>query len=37
VGEFRVSYDVIQNTAQVLAIIPKSMAPHWLEEAGEES
>jgi mRNA-degrading endonuclease RelE of RelBE toxin-antitoxin system len=27
VGEFRVSYDVIENTVQVLAIIPKSMAP----------
>jgi len=37
VGEFRVFYDVIENTVQVLAIIPKSMAPHWLEEAGEES
>ena len=36
VGEIRVYYDVMENTVQVLAIIPKSMASHWLEEAGEE-
>jgi hypothetical protein len=27
----------IVRNMQVLAIIPKTMAPHWLEEAGEES
>ncbi len=37
VGEIRVYYDVIEDTVQVLAIIPKSMAPHWLKEAGVES
>ena len=37
VGEIRVYYDVMENTVQVLAIIPKSTALHWLEEAGEES
>ncbi len=37
IGEIRVYYDVIENTVQVLAIIPKSMASHWLEETGEES
>ena len=31
VGEIRVYYDVMENTVQVLAIIPKSMASHWLE------
>ena len=37
VGEIRVFYDVIENTVQVLAIIPKSIALHWLEEVGDES
>ena len=36
VGEFRVFYDVKENNVEVLAIIPKSKAAEWLEQAGEE-
>jgi len=36
VDEFRVFYDVVEATAQVLAIIPKSKAAEWLEEMGEK-
>ncbi len=36
VGESRVFYDVKENNVEVLAIIPKSKAAEWLEQAGEE-
>jgi mRNA interferase RelE/StbE len=36
VGEFRVFYDVRESTVEVLAIVPKSKAAEWLEQAGEE-
>jgi len=36
VGEFRVFYDVRENSVEVLAIIPKAKAAEWLEQAGEE-
>ncbi len=35
-GEFRVFYDVKENSVEILAIIPKSKSAEWLEEAGEE-
>lgn len=35
--EIRVFYDVTENAAEVLAIIPKSIAAEWLKEAGRES
>ncbi len=37
VGEFRVFYDLRENNVEVLAIIPKSKAAEWLEQAGEET
>jgi mRNA interferase RelE/StbE len=37
IGEFRVFYDVRENNVEVLAIIPKSKAAEWLEQAGEET
>ena len=35
IDEFRVFYDVGIKTVEVLAIITKSEATQWLEEAGE--
>ena len=35
VGEIRVFYDVREHKVEILAIIPKSQAPDWLEEWGE--
>lgn len=35
VDETRVFYDVMEVTVDVLAIVPKSKATEWLEEAGE--
>ena len=35
VGEIRVFYDVREHRVEILAIIPKSQAPDWLEEWGE--
>jgi hypothetical protein len=35
IDEFRVFYDVGINAVEVLAIITKSKATKWLEEAGE--
>jgi mRNA-degrading endonuclease RelE of RelBE toxin-antitoxin system len=35
VGEIRVFYDVVEQTVEVLAIVPKSQAAAWLEEMGE--
>jgi hypothetical protein len=37
VGKIRINYDVTEKAAEVLAIIPKSMATDWLEEAGGKS
>lgn len=31
VGEIRIFYDVGENAVEILAIIPKSRAPDWLE------
>jgi mRNA interferase RelE/StbE len=36
VGEIRVFYDVAEEAVEILAIVPKSRAAAWLEEAGEE-
>src|SRR4030065_982056 len=36
VYEIRVFYDVVEATAELLAIIPKSKATEWLEEMGEK-
>ena len=35
VGEFRVSYDVTEDTVEVLAIVSKSEVDAWLAQAGE--
>ena len=35
VAEVRVFYDVTEAAVEVLAIVPKSQAGAWLEEAGE--
>jgi mRNA-degrading endonuclease RelE of RelBE toxin-antitoxin system len=35
VEEFRIFYDVRENEVEILAIIPKSKAAQWLEQAGE--
>ena len=35
VDEIRVFYDVEDDAVEVLAIVPKSRAQEWLEEAGE--
>lgn len=34
VGEFRVFYDVTDQAVEILAIVSKSNAAAWLEEAG---
>ncbi len=36
VGEIRVFYDVVEQSVQVLAIIPKSKASDWLAEAEKQ-
>ena len=33
--DIRVFYDVIEDTVEVLAIVPKSEADQWLEKYGE--
>ena len=35
VDEIRIFYDIREQTVEVLAIVPKSQAAAWLEEAGE--
>jgi mRNA interferase RelE/StbE len=35
VGDVRVYYDVIEETVEILAIVPKDEADRWLAEAGE--
>jgi len=35
VGEFRVFYDVLEQTVEILAIVPKSGADEWLAQSGE--
>jgi mRNA-degrading endonuclease RelE of RelBE toxin-antitoxin system len=35
VGDIRLFYDIIEQTVEILAIVPKSRAAAWLEEAGE--
>lgn len=34
VGEIRVFYDIQKEVVEVLAIVPKSRAAEWLEDAG---
>ena len=36
VDEFRIFYDVVEGTVEVLAILPKSRAYEWLAEEGDE-
>ncbi|MFQ5650157.1 MAG: type II toxin-antitoxin system RelE/ParE family toxin [bacterium] len=36
IGEFRIFYDVTEFAVEVLAIVPKSQAPLWLEKFGEK-
>lgn len=36
VGEVRVFYDVAEGVVEILAIVSKSEAEAWLEEAGEK-
>jgi mRNA interferase RelE/StbE len=35
VGDVRVFYDVTEAAVEILAIVPKSQAVTWLEQAGE--
>jgi len=35
VGDIRGYYDVVEQTVELLAIVPKSRAAAWLEEFGE--
>ena len=35
VGDIRLFYDLVEQTVEILAIVPKSRAAAWLEEAGE--
>jgi mRNA interferase RelE/StbE len=35
VGDVRVFYDVTEAAVKILAIVPKSQAATWLEQAGE--
>lgn len=35
VGDIRVFYDVSESTVEVLAVVRKAEADHWLREAGE--
>jgi mRNA-degrading endonuclease RelE of RelBE toxin-antitoxin system len=34
VGEFRVYYDITEKKVEILAVIAKSQATEWLEQAG---
>ena len=36
VDEYRIFYDVTEDTAEIIAILPKSRAYEWLEEEGEK-
>jgi len=36
VDEIRIFYDIREQTVEVLAVVPKSQAAAWLEEAGEK-
>jgi mRNA-degrading endonuclease RelE of RelBE toxin-antitoxin system len=36
IDDFRVFYDVLEGTVEVLAIIPKSKTTQWLEQAGDK-
>ena len=36
VGEFRIFYDVVEQTVEILAIVSKSGAAEWLEAMGEK-
>jgi len=35
IDEFRVFYDVVESKVEILAVIPKSKALQWLQNAGE--
>jgi addiction module RelE/StbE family toxin len=35
IDDYRIFYDVSENNVEILAIITKSEAARWLEEAGE--
>jgi len=35
VDEIRIFYDVIDNTVEILGIVPKSEADNWLQQVGE--
>ncbi len=36
VGEIRVFYDIQKETVEVLAVVSKSRAAEWLDDAGEQ-
>ena len=36
IDEIRVFYDVVEQTVEILAIIPKSKAAAWLKKMGEK-
>jgi len=35
VEDIRVFYDVVEKSVEILAIVPKSEAPSWLEQEGQ--
>lgn len=35
VGDIRVFYDIVEQTVEVLAVIPKAQAAAWLDNVGE--
>ena len=37
VGDFRVFYDVAEDSVEVLAIVPKTRAAEWLKSIGGQS
>jgi len=36
IDDIRVFYDVAEGTVQILAVIPKSKAAQWVEQAGDK-
>lgn len=37
VGDFRVSYDVVEDAVEVLAVVPKARSEEWLKGIGGQS
>jgi addiction module RelE/StbE family toxin len=37
VNEWRIFYDVTDQTVEIIAVVPKSQASDWLEQFGEQA